>query len=171
MAESGRSYAGVLGAFPYAFRASESRLFRSYAVVGGLVAAVSTLLFAISVVVLLSNTFQTSSGTMTFSRSFVVVVALAIIAPVMGPVLFVARRHRRVGSDPRYDRAMATAGFGFLAAVYLALLVSAPPEYRDPPPDALAPVVQPLYDLPQLAGLLPIVLAGLGIYAVHRRYR
>ena len=165
------SYGGVLGAFPYAFGASSSRLFRSYVVIGGLIAILGTLLFAASVVTILANTFRTAGGTFTFSRAFVVVVALAIVGPIMAPVLLAARRHRRGKGSATYDRAIATAGYGFLFAIYLALVISAPPGARDDPPAFLAPVVQVLYDLPQVAGLVPLVVGAAAIYLVHRAYR
>lgn len=164
-------YGGVLGAFPFAFRTSDSRLFRSYVVVGGLVAAIATFLFAGSVVTILANTFRTGGGTFTFSRTFVVVVALAVVGPILAPVLLVARRHRRDSSTVRYDRALATAGYGFLCAIYLMLVISAPPGLRDEPPAVVAPVVRFLYDLPQLAGLVPLVLGAALIYLAHRTYR
>jgi hypothetical protein len=164
-------YGGLLGAFPYAFRTSDSRLFRGYVVVGGLVAVVATVLFASSLVTLLADTFRTSGGTFTFSRSFVVVVALGIVAPILAPVLLVARRHRRTASTVRYDRALATAGFCFLLSIYLALVISAPPAVRDEPPALLAPLVRVLYDLPQIAGLAPLLVGAALIYLAHRAYR
>lgn len=165
------SYGGVVGAFPYAFRTSDSRLFRSYVAIGGLVAVLATILFAGSVVTILANTAQTTGGTFTFSRAFVVVVALVIVGPILAPVLVVARRHRRGAGSAVYDRAIAAAGYGFLLSVYLALVISAPPGVRDDPPAFLEPVVRILYDLPQVAGLLPLVLGALGIYLAHRAYR
>jgi hypothetical protein len=177
------SYAGALGAFPYAFGASGSRLFRSYVVLGGLVALLASFLFGGALLDLLAKTFRTSGGTFTFSRAFVVVVALGVVGPILAPVLLVARRHRRgdavrdggAGAESRsvlaYDRAMATAGYAFICSIYLALVVSAPPGARDDPPAILAPVVEFLYGLPQVAGLVPLLLAAAGIYAVHRAYR
>ena len=50
------AYGGLLGAFPYAFRSSDSLLFKSYAVLGGLAALLTALLFGLALVVLLSNT-------------------------------------------------------------------------------------------------------------------
>ncbi|MEF8775007.1 MAG: hypothetical protein V5A43_00700 [Haloarculaceae archaeon] len=165
------SYGGVVGAFPYAFRASDSRLFRSYVAIGGVVAVLATFLFAGSVVTILADTVQTTGGTMTFSRAFVVVVALVIIGPLLAPVLLAARRHRRGSGRTAYDRAMAAAGYGFLLSVYLALVISAPPGTREDPPALLDPVVRFLYDLPQVAGFLPLVLGAVGIYLAHRSYR
>lgn len=164
-------YRGAIGAFPYAFRVSRSRLLRSYVLVGGLVALLTILLFTASLISLLAATFRTSGGTFTFSRAFVVVVALAVVGPLIAPVLLVARRHRRSGSTLAYDRAMAGGGYAFLFSLYLALLISAPPSLRETPPAVLAPLVETLYALPRVAGLGPPALAAVFVYLLHRRYR
>ena len=165
------TYRGLVGAFPYAFRASDSLIFRSYAVVGGLLALGATFLFAASVVTLLADTFRTAGGTFTFSRTFVVVVALAVVAPLVAPVLFVARAHRRGRASPIHDRAVAVGGYLFLFSLYLGLVISAPPALRDDPSGPLAPVIAALYGLPRLAGLVPPLLAAGAIYLLHRGYR
>ena len=171
LGSGGDAYGGVVGAFPFAFRSSDSRLFRAYVVVGGLLAAVATFLFAAAVIQLLADTFRTSGGTFTFSRSFVVVVGLAIVGPIIAPVLLVARSHRRGSPSVAYDRALAASGYLFVLAVYVAGLVSAPPALRDPPPAVVEPVVRFLYGLPPLAGLVPLALGAALIYLAHRVYR
>lgn len=169
--DGGRTYRGLPGAFPYAFRRSESRLFRSYVVVGGLLAVVLVLAFAVALVVAMSNTLGVIGGTFSFVRAFVLFVGFLVLVPVLAPVLLVARRHRRGGSTRRYDRALAAGGYLFVPALYLMLVISAPPEYREAPSGALAPVVESLYGLPAVAGIVPPLGAGLVIYLVHRRYR
>ena len=81
------------------------------------------------------------------------------------------RRHRRTESTLAYDRAMAATGFAYAVAIYLGLVISAPPEMRSAPSGATAPVVEFLYGLPQLAGLVPLGLAVALMYLVHRRHR
>jgi uncharacterized membrane protein YuzA (DUF378 family) len=169
--DDGEAYKGLFGAFPYAFRASDSRLFRSYVVVGGLAAALITVTFVLGVVTLVGNTAGAGAGSFTFSRSFFIVVGLAAVAPVLAPVLFVARRHRRTTSDVGYDRALALAGYAFLASLYLLLVISAPENLRDPPSGLFAPVVRFLYDLPRTAGLVPPLLVAAAMYLLHRRLR
>jgi len=169
--ERERTYGGLLGAFPYAFRTSESRLFRAYVVVGGLLAVVLLLFFTISIVVVFSNTLGAVGGTFTFSRAFVAVVGLIVAAPVLAPVLLVARRHRRTNSTVAYDRALGAAGFVYAFTIYLALVVSAPPDMRSTPSGALAPLVEFLYSVPPLAGLVPPLLAVVLMYVLHRRFR
>lgn len=166
------AYRGVFGAFPYAYRTSESRLLRSYVVLGGLVAAFLALTMALSVLVLLGSTAGVAGGTFTLSRAFFVVVALFVVVPTIAPVLLVARRHRRrSGTDRRYDAAMAATGYLFVLSLYLALLVSAPPDARSPPPAAVAPLVNALYDLPAIAGLVPPAVAAATILYAHRALR
>lgn len=168
---SGETYGGVFGAFPYAFRASDSGLFRSYVVLGGLLAALVTVVFAAALIQLVANTLGTAGGTTTFVRSFYIVLGALVVVPVLAPVLLVARRHRRQGSRPAYDRALAAAGYLFAASLYVALIVAAPPALRDAPTGVTAPIVSVLYALPAPAGIVPPVLAvGIG-YLLHRRYR
>ena len=163
-----RTYGGVIGTFPYAFRQSDSRLFRSYVVVGGLATVVLSLTFVLALIYLIGGSFGAQAGTFTFSRSFYVVVALAVVAPVMAPVLFVARRHRRGDPDRGYDRSMAASGYAFLLSLYVMLVISAPADLRDPAEGAFAPVIEFLYGLPPLAGLAPPAAAAILVYLVHR---
>lgn len=168
-----RTYKGLFGAFPYAFRVSDSRLFRSYVVLGGLAILFIALTFVLGVVTLIGNTAGAGAGTFTFSRSFFIVVGLAAVAPLIAPVLFVARRHRRTGNDRRYDRTLALAGYGFLVSLYLLLVISAPENLRDPVSGSgpLAATVRFLYDLPRTAGLVPPLVVAAVMYLLHRRLR
>ena len=165
------AYSGIFGTFPYAFRHSDSRLLRSYVVVGGLLAALVALIFVFAFITTVANTLGAGGGTFTFVRSFVVVVGALVVVPLVGPVVLVARRHRRRGSTVDYDRALAAGGYIFAFSLYLTLVISAPPELREDPSGALAPVVGLLYDLPAVAGAVPPLFAlGVG-YLLHRRYR
>ncbi|MFD1585928.1 hypothetical protein ACFR9U_02960 [Halorientalis brevis] len=160
------AYNGVLGAFPYAIRASESLLFKTYGVIGGLLAGLIAFLFTLSLVGIVANTTGTAGGVFSFSRAFVIFVGFVVVFPLIAPVLSVARRHRRTGSTPRYDAALGLAGYVFVLSLYLALLLSIPPEQQEPTSNA---VVQLFYDLPGIYGLVPPTLAGLVLYLVHRR--
>lgn len=164
-------YGGVLGTYPYAFRHSESRLLRSYVVLGGLLTAAIAVVFVFSFVGVVASTLGAGGGTFTFARSFVIVVGLLVAVPLMAPVLLVARRHRRSASTLAYDRALAASGYLFGFSLYLTLVVTAPPELRDDPSGALAPVVAWLYGLPTVAGAVPPLVAVAVGYLLHRRYR
>ena len=162
------AYSGVFSAYPYALRASDSWLFRSYVAFGGLVAAVVVVLFAFALVELIADTTRGAAATFTFSRAFFVVLMALVVAPLVAPVLFVARRHRREGGDPRYDRALAAAGYLFVLALYVGLAVSVPPALQEDSPGAVGAF---LYSLPRLAGAVPPLVGGALVYLVHRRYR
>ncbi|WP_435347751.1 hypothetical protein [Haloarchaeobius sp. HRN-SO-5] len=172
-----RTYNGVFGAFPYAIRASESLLFKLYAVVAGLLGLVLTFYFGAALVVQVANTLGSTGGTFTFLRAFYVFFGLLVVAPVVAPVLFVARRHRRAGGGARYDRLMAVTGFAFLLSLYLALVISMPPTFtldgetvtRPEPGGLFAPVVRVLYAMPPVSSPLPPVLAGLVMFLLGRR--
>jgi hypothetical protein len=164
------AYSGVFGAFPYAFRASDSRLFRSYVVLGGLVAALVALLFVFAFVGIVADTLR-GGGFATFSRAFVVVIGLFVVGPLIAPVLLVARRRRRTGDGGRYDPALALAGYLFLASLYVGLVISTPEAQQQSVSGALAPVVSFLYGLPRIAGLVPPMVAAGVIYVAHRAFR
>ncbi len=165
------AYGGVLGAIPYAFRRSESRLLRSYVVVGGLLSSLVALGFVIGVVVLMSsqNTGGVGGGTFTFSRAFFILVGSLVVAPLLGPILLSARRHRRTGSSAGHDRALAATGYLFALSIYLTLVISAPAGFREEPAGLLAPVVSALYGLPAWAAVVPPLAACGLMVLVHRR--
>jgi hypothetical protein len=172
-------YSGVLGAFPYAFRRSDSLWFRAYAAVGGLLAAALAVFFAFALVVTVASTAGVGDGTATFVRSVFVLLGFLVVAPLVAPVLFVARRHRREGSDARYDAGLAVAGAVYLATLYLGAVASMPPEFvidgevttRPEPSGALAPLVAALYAVPEaLSWVVPLAGAAV-VYLVHRRLR
>lgn len=168
---SERTYDGLLGALPYAFRSSRSRVFRGYAVVGVLAAVLVTVFMVLALVTLFGATAGARGGSLTLSRAFYVVVALFLVGPLLAPILFVARRHRRVGSRKRYDTWLGLAGFAFLASLYVGLIITVPVANQEAVTGVLAPVVETLYALPGLAGLVPPVLGALLIWVVHRLAR
>ncbi|MDR5672415.1 putative membrane protein [Halalkaliarchaeum sp. AArc-CO] len=172
-------YRGVVGAIPFAFGQSDSYLFKSYAVVGTLVAAFIGTLFVLGVIVLLGQTGG-RAGTLSFSRSFVLLVGVLLVAPLLAPTLLVARRHRRgTGHDRRYDAAMAASGYLFLLAVYAGGVASMPECFlldgetvcRPPPEGLTAPVVATLYAVPQLLSPVFPLVAALLIGVFHRLFR
>lgn len=178
--ETEASYRGLFGAFPYAFRTSASRLFRSYVAIGGLLAVIAAVMFIIALLVLVANTTGTAGGVFTFSRAFFIAVGMFVIAPLIAPVLYVARRHRRRTSiSEHYDTAMALAGYAFIIALYVGLVASIPECFdfgdgttcRDPPQGLLAPVVAVLYALPPISGLVPPAVTGAAIVIVDRYLR
>lgn len=171
-ADSDTSYGGLPGAFPYALRSSDSWLFKSYVLVGGLAALLTALLFGLALVVLLGNTVGAGSGTFSFVRAFFIFVGLLVVAPLLAPVLFVARRTRRGRPDRRFDAAMAGLGYCFLGSLYLAGVISTPATNQQLPADTvLRPVVAAMYSLPRLAGLVPPLLVAGAMVALARRWR
>ncbi|WP_255150889.1 hypothetical protein [Halorarius halobius] len=170
--DAGDDYGGLLGAFPYAVRHSDSWLFRAYAVLGGLLSLLLSLFFLISFVLAVAGSVGLAAGgTSSFVRAFVVFVGFLVVAPLFAPVLFVARHHRLVGNDPGYDRALGAAGVGYALALYLGAIVSVPAEFQTPATGPVAPVVEFLYGLPSLAGVVPPAVAALVVYLVHRAMR
>jgi len=167
------AYSGLLGAFPFAFRRTESRLCKAYVAIGGLLGAALGLFFGMALVVQVFATLSGTGGLFTFSRALFVLVGLSVVGPVLAPVLLVARRHRRTGSDAGYDRLLAVSGFGFLASLYLFAVGAASPDLRDPAAAAgpLEPLAAALYALPPAAALILPLAAAAGIAAAHRYAR
>ncbi|WP_436926325.1 hypothetical protein [Halosimplex amylolyticum] len=165
------SYGGILTAFPYAIRASDSRVFQTYAGISAVFAAGIVLLFAFAIVVLLGASAGAPGGSFTFSRAFFLFLMLLVVAPLVTPVLLVARRHRRTSSDVRYDRGLALAGYGFLAALYVSLVISTPAELQEDPSGPLGAIAELLYGLPTLVAVVPPVAAVVVMYLAQRRFR
>lgn len=165
MSEQSRSL--LVGSFRRAFAETDSLLLRSYAVVGALLAAllVVVLLLALPVWIFAS---EGGSELITFSRTFLLVAGVLLFVALAAPVLSSARRHRRGTASSRADFLLALAGYLFVASLYLALVISAPPDMRDPATGALAPVISFLYALPPIYALAPPALALAFLAAVHR---
>ena len=173
-------YDGVFGAFPYAFRESESRLFKLYVVASALAIGLIALFVGAALIVLIGQTAAVQGGSLTLSRSFYVVVGLLVVLPAIAPILLVARRRRR-GNDGsrRHEAALAAAGFVFLLSIYLGIVASMPETFtldsetvtRPPPGGAFAPVVAALYAIPAVfAWTVPLAGAAL-VGLAHRLFR
>lgn len=162
------AYRGAIGAFPYAFSASDSWFFRVYWVVGTLAATIVTLVVGMALVVELGRTAElTRGGLVSFSRSLFVFLGFAAAGPLIAPVLLVARRHRRGTAVHRlYDQAMAACGYLFLGSIYLALVISAPAAFQEP---TTSPVLGALYALHPVVAVVPPVVAFGVMVLTHRR--
>ena len=162
------SYRGVLGAIPYAIRHTDSWVMRAYGVIGGLAAAAIAAVVTLALVVWMGETVGVPSGTYLFTRTLYVILGFAAVAPLLAPLLFVARRHRR--SDPvavGYDRALAATGFAFLASLYLGLVITVPESLQNT--DSV--LLDVLYALPRPLGAVPPVATAAGIFWTHYRLR
>jgi len=165
----GDSYRGVFGAFPYAFRHGDSRIFKLYVVFGTLAALFVGGLFTLALVVWIGQTASAPGGSLTLSRTFLVVVGLLLAGPLIAPTLLVARKHRKeLAYHRRYDTVMALTGVLFFASIYVAAIISIPETFtidgetttRPEPTGLTGPVVAMLYAIPQLGAVVPPVLAG-----------
>ena len=164
-AEGERSYDGLPGAFPYAVRSSESLLFKGYVVVAVLLTVAIALIFTFGLIGVLAGSSGARGGTFTFSRTFFLFVGLLVVAPLLAPVLLVARRHRRTASSVAYDRGLALSALAFVASLYVGLIISVPPALQESTDNSL---VLALYGVPQLAGPVPLLVAVGLMYVVHR---
>ncbi|GAB3017370.1 hypothetical protein [Natronobiforma cellulositropha] len=171
-AETERTYKGLPGAFRYAFVQSDSLVFRLYVLVSALLGLLVGILFAFALIVLVADTLAAPEGSLSLLRSFFVLVGLLVVLPIVAPVLFVARRHRRkVGDDAGYDRQLALTGLLFIASLFVGLVISTPPDQQASTDGVLGPLLELLYALPATAGFVPPVATAALMYLVHRRSR
>lgn len=161
---AGDGYRGIVGTFPYAWRVATSWGFRAYVVLAGVVTVAVTIIVAGGVFQLLAQSGQ-SGGVGAFARAFYIVVGVAVVVPIMTPVVVVARRHRH-GSQPTFSdqRVLAGAGYLFLAVLYVGLIASTPESNQQPVTGILAPVVDGLYALPRFAGVVFPIGGAVTVY-------
>lgn len=166
-AETTESRSVVVGSFRRAFAETDSWLLKFYVllsvVLGGLIAVL--LLLALPVWV-----FNTAGGSelATFSRAFLIVGGVLLLVVLVAPVVSAGRRHARGTATRRGDYLLAVSGYLFVLSLYVALLVSAPPDQRGTPPDAIAPAVEFLYSLPAVYAVAPPLLAAALVAVAHR---
>lgn len=163
-----RASASVLaGAVRYALFGARSWTLRTYALVGTLVATFTAVLFVLAV----PGWAAATAGGGPLERvavGFLALVGLILVAAAFLPLLLVARRHR--AGRPERQRAFGLAGWGYLAALYLGLVASAPPGLRSEPAGPLAPAIEVLYGLPRAAGAaFPLVAIGLVLAVEYGR--
>ncbi|MDY6817238.1 MAG: hypothetical protein SVG88_01145 [Halobacteriales archaeon] len=153
MADEG--YSGLIGAFRFAFRRSDSRFFQSYVLISALLG-----LFVGLLLVLGLTTWMANPTGLIGEKALLAVLGLLFVGPLFAPVLLVARRYRRDSSTTAHDRLFALAGYGFVLAVYLGLFITDPNEH------AATGMIATLDRLPRIYGLVPPVAAALGIALV-----
>ncbi|MFC7114444.1 hypothetical protein ACFQH2_04970 [Natronoarchaeum sp. GCM10025703] len=117
------------------FRSSDSILLRSYAVVSALVGLFLIALVLLAMPIWIAQTAGQTALNM-IGRALLPLVGLALLAPLVGPVLY-AEKNRAAGTaDRQGDATLAVAGYLFVASIYLALVISAPVEARTDPRDS-----------------------------------
>ncbi len=159
------AYRGVIGAFPYAFRASDSRLFRSYVLISAIAVGILAVVFVLALVRLMGATSSVQGGSFTLSRAFFVLVGLFVIAPLIAPTLLVARSRRRgINRKPGYESALAVAGYVFLGSLYVGAVAAVPSGLQQSDPGMIGDA---LYALPRSAGAVFPIIGALLIVGVH----
>jgi multisubunit Na+/H+ antiporter MnhG subunit len=162
--ESGR-YSAVVRSVRTAW-GSDSRLLRAYAVVGSLVALFVTIAVILAFPSWVAN--SASGSTQAFSRAFLLLLGLVVVAPVIAPMFFATRRHREGTANTRRDARYGLSGFLFVLSLYVALLVSAPASLREEPPPVVGPAIEFLYGLDPVYAFVPPVLGVALIVAADR---
>jgi len=157
----------VFGSFRRTFGETDSAFLKSYAVVGAVLAALLAVFLLLALPVWIFNTAG-QSELATFSRAFLVVGGVLLLVGLAAPVVAADRRRDAGTANHRTDALLAATGYLFVASLYAALLVSAPPGQRETPPALIAPAVEFLYALPAVYAVAPPILAGALIPVVYR---
>jgi len=160
------TYRGLFGAISYAFRGSQTRLFKSYVVVGVGLTVFTGLLFVFALVGVFAATTGGRGGTFTFSRSFIVFVAILLVGPLLAPVLSLARNRRTDGVSRRTEIELAVAGYLFVVSLVMALFVSVPAQLQNRPSTLLVRELLVFYWLPRSVALGLILLSTLVVLFV-----
>ena len=156
-------YRGFAGALVSAFRRSDSYLLRAYVLVAALVGVFAAILLALGVVAWLATPAPIGQ------RALRGVIAILGLVPLFAPVRVAARRHRRGTAGRRADATLGLAGFGFVLAVYLALLISDPSAHEVAGP--LGPVVAAIDGLPRSYWVAPPLASVASIWLAVRLTR
>lgn len=161
------SYSALRRALGQSRRESASRVLRSYVWVSALVGLLLVLTVVLALPVWIAETVG-HTALNKIARGVLPVIVLALLVPLFAPVAYVARNHRRETATRRSDAALGLAGYLYVFSIYLALVVSAPAEFRSEPTGVLAPAIEAAYALPALYSLAVPVLGALTIVVVQR---
>jgi len=147
---------------------SESWILRSYGIVGTLLAVFVTLIVALAFPVWVESTLG-ASQTVTFSRAFLLVSGLLLVAVLLAPMVYAHRRDGDGDRSRRSDALLGASGYLLVGSLYLSLLISAPPGRRGTPPAVLAPLVEFLYGLDPAFAVVPPLAAAVLIGVAGNR--
>lgn len=146
-----------------------SLLLRAYTVVGLSLAVLTGVLIALALPTWIARTGGTSA-TLMLGQGLLVLAGLAVIAGFVLPILLAHRRLPDPGTAVARERAYGLLGGGYIVAIYLALLVSAPPEAREAPSGPLAPAIEVAYGLDPVYGVVPPLAVVVLVIALDRRF-
>ncbi|MFB6253343.1 MAG: hypothetical protein ABEI06_01895 [Halobacteriaceae archaeon] len=162
-------YSGIVGMFPYAYRNSHSRIFKSYLIIGGIIIGLISLLMVFALISIIGATANVSGGTIALSRAFFILVGLTVIMPLLTPIIGVARHLRyRENTSIRFEQRLALGGFLYIFLLYIGLIISTPAVHQQTPPRIIEPLVTGLYSLPTILGIFPPLVGAIIILIFYR---
>lgn len=154
-------YRGLVGAFVYAFRKTDSWVFRVYAILSAVVGLYIALLIGLAIV-------AWAGTTMAFGdQAFLAVIGIVLLVPLFTPVLVTARRLRQGTSTEHAAVLVSLAGYGFIASIILALLITDPTRHSIP--GRMGALILVIQDIPRPFGVVPPIIAAV-IIAIAIRY-
>ncbi len=162
------SGSAVIAAVRSCWSRRRAMLLRSYTIIGVIVTLFSLSLLVLALPTWIAQTTGTSP-TLMLAQGLLFLLILGVVAAVLAPVLLAHRRLPTPGEHWRRESLYGVLGYLEVIALYMALIISAPPETLGDAPALLEPAVEALnaFD-PVLAIIPPIGVLGLLYYVDHR---
>lgn len=160
----------LVGSVRSSIARDRSRVLRTYAIVATLVSVFTVVLILLALPGWIAAADQTASS-LVLAPGLLVIGGFAIVGGLMAPLWLVTRRYPDPGSHRRREAAYGTVGYAYVGALYLALIISAPPEYLDEPGGSVGSAIQTLNGLDPLVGLVPPAVVLVALALVDRRMR
>ena len=159
----------VLAAVRSCLQRDRSPVLRTYAIVALVVSIFALVLLLLALPTWMAHPSGTSALLM-LAPGLLALGGLAVIAALVAPVLLAHRRVPDPGAEPTTEFVYGLFGYAVVVALYAALIISAPEGARGDPPSGLEPLIEPLYGLHPLVGIVPpVVVVGL-LLLVDRRF-
>ena len=125
---------GIVEKYKYTFNESSSWVFKSYAIISTIVGIFIVFLITMAVITWTANPIgegPLGTGTSVFREQVLLgAILLAIIIPLFGPTFVVSNRHQRGINSRRGDFMMACAGYGFMVALFVGLIILDPNSHQ-----------------------------------------
>lgn len=163
----GARRSAILGATRGCLASGRSIVLRAYAVIGLVLILLSSLLVILALPTWIAIA-EGTSATLMLGQGLLLLGGLLVVVAFFLPIYLAHRHLPPPGDDPWGERLYGGFGFAIVLAVYLGLIISAPPDARGNPPSAIAWAIEPLYGINPVIGVLPPVATIIALVVVDR---
>lgn len=150
------SGSAVIAAVRSCWGRDRSAILRSYTIVGVLVTLFSLSLLVLALPTWIAQTTGTSA-TLMLAQGLLFLLGLGVVAAVLAPILLAHRRFPTPGEHWRFESLYGGLGYLEIIALYMAMIISAPPDTLGDVPTLLEPVVEALNALDPVLSIVPPV--------------